>query len=78
MTVISTGIINMVNKYLRDTQEALLCDIGQCYPLYNQFMLFSDATCHDLLSGMDIYWATLLALYICLTIAMILSLALAR
>ena len=63
--------------FISATINTLRCETGSCHALFDLYTQFSAAVCHSVVPGLDIYWASLLAI-LCMTLSiMALSLVLA-
>jgi hypothetical protein len=74
----TAALINRrVTNFITATIHSLRCETGSCHTLYDLYTRFSAAVCQSVVPGLDLYWASLLAILSMTLCIMALSLILA-
>ena len=71
------NITHQLEGFTSHTHHTITCGSNTCYPLTEKYAQFSIFVCNNLVTGLDIYWMSLGALFIitliCITAMFILS-----
>ena len=70
--MIAINITEKIKSIITSSTYFLSCDVSLCQPMAIIVNNFTDATCNQLLDGLDIYWISLLMIFItCLLIILL-------
>ena len=72
------NIIELVKGFSSSSVYNLSCNTASCFPVAQAFNNFSSITCQQFLDGLDLYWNSVLAIFLTCLPAVLLMIFLAR